>query len=249
MQGDIATKTENRTFLTNVGFSLQEKLADFIGLFYPCFCVGCGTPLRRGETDLCLTCLMNLPAIPTETMRTGALKEHVRGLVEIESATSFLAYGKEGIVQHILQEIKYKGNKELGRRLGRMFGAKLQGACLDGVDALLPVPLHPNKQKLRGYNQSEWIAKGMSEALGIPVWTDVLERKVENTTQTKKGAFERWENVKGIFGVTDATRLNGKHVVVVDDVLTTGATIEACILPMAEAENVKVSIATLAVVY
>jgi predicted amidophosphoribosyltransferase len=129
-----------------------------------------------------------------------------------------------------------------------MLGAKLKQTRFATVDAVLPVPLHPNRLKSRGYNQSEWIAKGIAESLQKEVWTDVLRREVENVSQTKKDSFQRWKNVEGIFSLSDVRSLDGLHLLVVDDVLTTGATLEASILPLKSEKNVRVSVAVLAVV-
>ncbi len=231
-----------RTFVSGV-------LSDFLSMFYPRTCICCGKALSRNETDLCMACEMELPFVPETIMTSGrAIAERFDGRVEVEGATALLRYEKETVSQHILHHIKYKGGKALGYRMGRMLGARLRGTRFQKMDALIPVPLHPNKFKLRGYNQSEWIAKGIGEALGIPVWTDVLVRTVENSTQTRKGAYERWENVKGIFQLVDESKIRGKQLLVIDDVMTTGSTVEACILPIEKVEGVKVSVATLAVV-
>lgn len=227
---------------------ITTRCSDFLDLFYPRLCVGCGKALLSKESDLCLSCLMQLPIVSGTNVLGNFVEEKFYGRVEIEEASSFLYYEKETLSQELLHHIKYQGGKELGRRLGLMFGRYLQGNKFSSVDAIVPVPLHSNKYKIRGYNQSEWIANGLSEALGKPVWTDVLERSVENATQTRKSAVERWKNVEGIFQVMNHREIKGKHLLIVDDVLTTGATIEACAIPLKEIENVKVSVATLAIV-
>lgn len=227
----------------------SEGFRSLLDLFYPRLCIGCGDALFRNEKDLCLACLLELPLMRDNDKFDNFIEERFYGRLTIEHATSFLYYEKETVAQEILHEIKYHGNKELGRRLGAMLGAKMVRERFPQVDALVPVPLHPNKQKSRGYNQSEWIAKGLSEVLKVPVWTDVLERVVENTTQTKKDASQRWENVKGIFRLVNRRSVDGKHLLLVDDVLTTGATIEACAMPLLDVPNVRMSIASLAAVY
>ena len=222
---------------------------DFLNLLYPRVCIGCGEALFKNEEDLCLSCLLQLPLMRDNAQFDNFIEERFYGRLKVEHATSFLYYEKETVAQKILHEIKYHGNKELGRRLGAMFGAKMLREQFPLPEALVPVPLHPNKLRLRGYNQSEWIAKGISETTGLPVWTNVLERIVENSTQTKKGVVERWENVKDIFQLTHQRAVDGCHLMIVDDVLTTGATIEACARPFSECEKVRISIAALAAVY
>lgn len=232
----------------NVKNWLIERCDDLLNLFYPRLCIGCGEILNKHEQDLCLTCLMQLPVISESKLIENFIEERFYGRVNIEEAISYLYYEKETMSQHVLHEIKYHGGKELGYRLGKMFGEHVRRAWFQQVDALVPVPLHPNKLKQRGYNQSEWIAKGMAEELNVPVWTDILERSVENPTQTKKNAIERWENVRGIFQLKCKRDIEGKHLVIVDDVMTTGSTIEACVLPLSTVKDIKISVATLAVV-
>lgn len=238
-----------RLRLCRVKAFIGELLSDFLSMFYPRTCVCCGCALKRNEEDLCVACEVELPFVPMSIMTSGQpIAERFYGRVEVERATALLRYEKETISQHILHHIKYKGGMSLGYRMGRMLGGRLRDTQFQEIDALIPVPLHPNKQKLRGYIQSEWIAKGIGAALDIPVWTDVLERTVENDTQTRKGAYERWENVKDIFRLKDESKIIGKRLLVVDDVMTTGSTVEACILPIEKVDGVKVSVATLAVV-
>ena len=160
---------------------------------------------------------------------------------------AFLIFKKEGIVQKLLHELKYSNNPEIGVLLGRMYGSKLRQ---DGVtfDAVLAIPLHKSKQKLRGYNQSEEFAKGLAEGLNIPLNTSVLKRKEFTETQTKKSKYERWENVSEIFEVKNPEAIQHKHILLVDDVITTGATLEACVHALKKVEGVKVSVASLATV-
>ncbi len=235
--------------LLRVETFMKEVLTDFLSMFYPQTCICCGCALKRNEKYLCMACEVDLPFVPMSVMTSGRpIAERFYGRVEVEGATALLRYEKETISQHVLHYIKYKGGKSFGYRMGRMLGGRLRGTQFQEVDALVPVPLHPNKLKLRGYNQSEWIARGVGDALNIPVWTDVLVRTVENPTQTRKGAYERWENVKGIFQLTDESKIRGRRLLVIDDVMTTGSTVEACILPIETVDGVKVSVATLAVV-
>jgi ComF family protein len=170
------------------------------------------------------------------------------GRVDVDYTASYLFYRKGNHVQHILQEIKYKGNKELGEFLGYNYAIELkQDKIFEQIDLILPIPLHKKKEKRRGYNQSEWIAKGLSKGLERPYLSDVLVRVDFTETQTKKSRFNRWENVKNVFQVQQEELIKNKHVLVCDDVLTTGATMEAALKELIKVEGVKVSVVTLAV--
>ncbi|MFB0925429.1 MAG: phosphoribosyltransferase family protein [Vicingaceae bacterium] len=150
------------------------------------------------------------------------------GRVQIKMATSFYLFSKKGKVQNLLHHLKYKGVKEVGSVVGKLMGYDLnESKQFKEVDFIVPVPLHKNKLKKRGYNQSECIAQGISEAMKIPINTLTLFRKEDSQTQTKKSRYKRWENVGEIFGISNKD-LDGKNVLLVDDVVTTGATLEAC---------------------
>lgn len=169
------------------------------------------------------------------------------GRVPFTDVLSFYVFEKSGKVQRLLHNIKYQDQKELALFLGKQYAKEL---LKDGFaihfDTIIPVPLHKNKLKQRGFNQSEWFAKGLSEELKIPLDTLSMTRPTETSTQTKKRKYERWENVEGIFKINDPAHLSGKHVLIVDDVITTGATIEAAWLALKEVRDVKVSVASLA---
>jgi len=169
------------------------------------------------------------------------------GKVPVYRATSYFHFYKGSPFQQLLHELKYRGNKEIGRVMGRFAGVDLLDTDdFASIDVIVPVPLHPKKQLKRGYNQSEWIARGLSEALNKPVDATHLTRIKENATQTKKSVFERYQNTQGIFALNDVTVFEKKHVLLVDDVLTTGSTLEACALALMESNFVKVSVFTLA---
>lgn len=220
---------------------------DFVSLFYPRLCAGCGTSLVRGEDVLCLNCMADLPRTNYHYNQENPISQIFIGRANIALATSFCRFDKGGRLQHILHELKYKGNCEAGHKLGILFGYDLiQSPLFQNIDAIIPVPLHPRKEKKRGYNQSTEICKGLSESMNKPCVTDNLVRVVNTATQTHKGRFDRWENVSGIFKVKVPELLAGKHLLVVDDVVTTGATLEACSEPLLRIPGVRVSIATVA---
>ena len=169
------------------------------------------------------------------------------GRVPVEEVTALMSYKKANHTQKILHNLKYKGQKEIGAVLGEYFGGQLiTEERYRSVQYILPIPLHPKKQRKRGYNQSEWLAKGLSKGMGIPYLTDVLVRSQFTETQTRKSRFARWQNVKEVFAVQHPEKVAHTHVLVCDDVLTTGATMEAAIRRLLEVEGVRVSVATLA---
>ena len=222
-------------------------LDDLISLFYPRLCAGCATSLVHGEEVLCLNCMADLPRTNYHLNNENPVFQIFVGRVNITMATSFCRFDKGGRLQHLLHELKYKGNREVGHKMGILFGYDLaQDTLFQDIDAIIPVPLHPKKEKKRGYNQSHEICKGLSESLNMPIITGNLVRAIHTASQTRKGRFERWENVSGIFNVNNIALLTGKHLLLVDDVVTTGATLEACCEPLLQIPGVKVSIATLA---
>lgn len=226
---------------------ISKLLTNLLSLFYPKICIGCKKILQENEDNLCLNCLLHLPETNYHLLRENPLEKIFWGRVPVEKVFCFLFYRKGNYVQSLLHELKYKGNKELGSYLSSIYGNKLKEShSLDGIDLILPIPLHPKKLKLRGYNQSEWIAKGLSEVTGIPYSTQYLIRKVFTETQTRKSRFNRWENVKEVFEIQNADDLVGKHILICDDVLTTGATMEAAIQKLLAIGNTKVSVLTLA---
>lgn len=224
-----------------------KLLNNLLSIFYPRLCISCGNILQENEQHLCLNCLLHLPETNYHKTKDNPLNDIFRGRAKVENTLAFLSFRKGNAVQHILHQLKYKGNKEIGAYIGERYGKKLAQAHLfSDADFILPIPLHPKKLKIRGYNQSEWIAKGLSAGLGIPYNTEILVRNTFTETQTKKSRFSRWENVKDVFEISDKEALKGKHVIVCDDVLTTGATTEAAVQKILEIEGTRVSVVTLA---
>jgi ComF family protein len=233
--------TKKRTILDTLW------ITDFIHLFFPNVCYACGEALIEQEEVVCTACYFKLPTTGFHMHQENIISQIFWGRVQIHSATSFLFFNKGGNVQRLMHALKYKGHKEVGVYLGRLFGQTLKESVLfNTADLIVPVPLHPKKQYRRGFNQSEVIAEGMQTSLNIPVSTNNLVRLLYTSSQTKKARYNRWENVKDVFKVKDANAFKGKHLILVDDVLTTGATLEACANPLLEIPNTKVSVATLA---
>ena len=167
------------------------------------------------------------------------------GRVMIQNAASFFYYQKGSRYQNIIHAMKYHGGQQLGLDLGRWYGLELKDSPFACAEMIHPVPLHVSKKRARGYNQSEMIARGISEALGIPLETNLIKRIINTDTQTHKSKYDRWSNVEGIFHVKDPERIRNKHVLLVDDVVTTGSTLEACAAPVLAVEGTQVSILTL----
>lgn len=228
--------------------TIRQLGSDLLSLFSPPVCGACGTALVRGEQTLCVSCLMKLPQTNFHKMRNNMIEKSFWGRIRIERATSFFFFMKGSDFQHLLHALKYKGRSDIGVYLGKRFGNELvTQPDFKHFDRIIPVPLHADKLKKRGYNQSEMIARGLSKAMHIPVDTKVLARTTFTETQTHKSRIERWENVKSVFAANSAINLNGQHVLLVDDVLTTGATIEGCAQALLDKNpTVKISVATLA---
>jgi ComF family protein len=226
---------------------LNQLWSGFVQLFFPEICVTCGDKLVSQEKFICLKCLFDLPRTNFHNLPGNKVEEQFWGRVRIERAASFFFFRKGSRYQKLIHNLKYKGLKELGEVAGKYYGSDLaESPGFSSIDVIIPVPLHPKKERKRGYNQSEWIAKGLGTAINKPVETGNLKRLVYKETQTRKSKFERWKNVEGIFGIDNPAKLENKHVLLVDDVLTTGATIEACCSVLQKVPGIKISIATLA---
>ncbi len=219
---------------------------DLLELFFPALCITCGDRLISQEKYVCVKCWSDLPVTNFHFDADNKVAQLFWGRIKIENATSYFTFKKGSIYQQLIHSVKYRGLKELGFETGRRFGAALSDSeSFAAVDVIIPVPLHPLKEKKRGYNQSEWIAKGIADTLGKSYSVSELKRNIHTSTQTKKNRFERWKNVENIFVVEHPEILAGKHILLVDDIITTGSTLEASAYQLLKIEGVKVSIATL----
>lgn len=225
---------------------LRQQFENLLGLFYPKLCLACGKNLPPRDESICIHCLFNLSKTEFHLHKENRFTEHFWGRVKIENGAALYTFVKGGRAQRLIHNLKYKNKTEIGIKLGRNYGKDLKSAIgFSEVDLILPVPLHPRKQKLRGYNQSDMFAMGLSETMEVPWKKDILLRQVFTTTQTKKKRIERFENVHDAFFINKPEALRGKHVLIVDDVMTTGATLEACASKVLEISNTKVSLATI----
>lgn len=224
-----------------------NPFSSLLDIMYPNLCVVCGNSLTTSEKHLCLSCLYNIPKTNFHLLPNNPLEQRFWGKSPVTRATAFFFYEKGSSFQKILHQLKYKGNKEMGYELGKHAGIDLlDSPDFVSVDVIVPVPLHPKRYQQRGYNQSEWIAKGLAESMDKPIDTANLLRVKENTSQTQKSVYDRYKNTEGIFKLVDNTLFAGKHILLVDDVLTTGSTLEACIQELLKTDDVKISIFTLA---
>ena len=223
----------------------QQLTHDLLRLLYPHLCEGCRQPLTGNEDVLCIACESELPEIENwhpENETTLRLA----GRVPFIKATSFCYFTDDGLLQHLLHGLKYQDKKKNGLYLGRIWGQRLlHNGWMNDIDYLLPVPLHPDKEAKRGYNQTLLIGKGLSEATGIPMLPDALMRVRNTESQTKKNRNERIDNMKDAFAVNNPMQLKNKHIFIFDDVLTTGATLEACATALLQCPGVRVSIGTI----
>lgn len=227
--------------------TLRELFENVVNLFYPRVCAACGDTLLKDEETVCLKCRYLLPKTGYELHADNPLAQMFYGRVRFHAVTACFFFAKQGKVQHLIHELKYKGNWEAGVFLGQQLGESLKNAPLfQGIDYLVPVPLHPKREKKRGYNQSLMIARGIAEVTGIAIGDRFLVRGVNTATQTKKSKEERFQNVKDIFQVCHAEELQGKHILLIDDVLTTGATLESCAHKFEDISGITISAATAA---
>mgnify|MGYP003393595709 CR=1 FL=1 len=227
--------------------SVLGVLHDTISLFIPRHCAGCDRPLHRTEGNICLVCLSDLPRTRFHDDPDNRIELLFRGCVQLEAASAFLHFSRSGRVQHILHRLKYRGDREAGLTLGRLMGREVKEcARFHTVDTVLAVPLHRRKERARGYNQSQILVDGLREEWPLTDAQHGLQRVVRTATQTKRGRLDRWRNVMEAFEVSKPALLEGKHILLVDDVVTTGATMESCIRTLQQVPGVRVSVLTAA---
>lgn len=225
----------------------RDWLRDLKFLFFPDFCLGCHVLLIKEEKKICLACRHDLPVVDLTLDNSNFLDLVFYGRVSLQESASLFYFRKSGKVQNIIHNLKYHGREDVGILLADWFGHELvEERRFQAIDAIVPVPLHKKKLRQRGYNQLTTFGKRLSEIYQRPYVDDVLIRKYANTSQTFKDAFSRWMNVKEIFDVQNAEKLAHKHVLLIDDVVTTGSTLEACAISLLKIQGVKISILTMA---
>jgi ComF family protein len=230
-----------------MAISSKKWLADFLQLFYPHYCEGCGSDMLYAGQFLCSRCLISLPATGFFARADNPVEKIFYGRTDISAAGAAFFFTKQSLMQHLLIELKYRGNKEAGYFLGRMMAYALSASDrFHFVEAMVPLPLHPKKENSRGYNQAGLICKGIAEVWQKPVLEQAIIRREFTETQTHQNRIGRWENMLGVFEVTEPEQLENRHLLLVDDVITTGASLEACATAIRSAADCQISIATAA---
>ena len=220
---------------------------DIVHLLYPEICAGCGSDLRSGKNLLCDECLDGIPVTGFHLHRENPVEKIFRGRLPVVTASAFAYFSKGSVVQNILHSLKYGGNSDLGVVLGRMMGRALKSCeWSNNLSGVIPLPLHFSKVKKRGYNQAGMICDGISIEMKVPVLTGVIGRTKKTATQTRKTRIERWNNIESKFELKNGADVMNKHVLLVDDVITTGATLEACGAELLKIEGLQLSIASFA---
>lgn len=223
--------------------AIKEAL---LHLAYPHVCEGCGTDTLDKDHYLCVHCLNALPKTFYPKHDDNPVEQQFWGRLPLVHACAQYYFTKESTVQHLVHQFKYHGHQELGRYLGRLMGYDLQASGrFDDIEALVPLPLHPSRERKRGFNQAMVLCEGIAEVLHLPLLTGIVIRSESTETQTHKSRLERWENMQGKFHVKASGPAEGRHVLLVDDVVTTGATLEACGRALLQVRGLRLSLATL----
>lgn len=226
---------------------LKSVFSDFFALFYPEVCLACNRVLLKHEEIICNFCDIELPKTLFHTMKENPLEKIFWGRVKLESVAARYYFRKKSKIQRLMHRLKYKGAKEIGIIIGEKYGHELlENPIFRSVNVIVPIPLHPDKERIRGYNQSEMFGIGLSQSMNIPQDTKHFLKATSTESQTKKNRYNRWENVKEIFTIVDEDFFRGKHILLIDDIITTGATIEAAAQMLLKIEGVRVSVVGIA---
>lgn len=227
---------------------MQKWIKPFLHLFFPRYCVVCGRRLREEEQILCMECDLHLPRTNLHRQKDNMVEQLFWGKIPIERGTAFYYYHRGGVYTELVHQLKYQGRQDIGTVMGRLMAYELAPTSFfDNIHSILPVPLHKKRFRERGYNQSECLARGVSEVTGIPIDTTSIARIRYTATQTHKSAHERYENMQEVFRLqVPAASLAGRHILLMDDVLTTSATLTACADALKEVPDLRISILALA---
>ncbi|MBL0104629.1 MAG: ComF family protein [Bacteroidetes bacterium] len=225
---------------------LQRSFDDLSWIFYPKLCAACTRPLYAGEECICTICRFHLPRTQFHLQRENAVEKHFWGKVPLKAATAYYYFSKGEKVQRLIHGLKYKGRQDIGEFVGRLMGVELRDSPFSENELIIPVPLHESKLKIRGYNQSDCFAEGLSQGMNVAFSSTALQRKKQTDTQTRKHRFERFRNVENVFEVKAPSLLENKHILLVDDVVTTGSTLIACAETLLRVPGVRLSFAAMA---
>jgi ComF family protein len=227
--------------------TLGAYTKDFLHLIFPHYCEDCGNDVLEESQLLCLQCLAKLPETNFFTAQGNPIEKTFYGRLQVESAAAGYYFTKDSLIQHLMVELKYHNKREIGVYLGKKIGYMLGSSeRFTSVDCIVPLPLNEKKLQKRGYNQAAVICEGIAEAWNKPVISNAVERKLFTETQTHKDRVSRWQTMQEVFALKNPEVLHDKHVLLVDDIVTTGATLEACGLLMLQIPGIKLSIATVA---
>ncbi len=223
-------------------------IKNLLNLFFPVVCEACNAVLRDNEVVICTSCRHQLPVTNYHFNNSEAVKKIVYGRVKLENATALLHFSKKGIVQQILHNLKYRGHEQISAFLGKWLGSELNKIeTYKTIDIVVPVPLYKTKLRKRGYNQVAEFGKEIANALNAEYNDSVLVKTKSSKTQVFKGRLKRWNDDGALFNITENESLKGKHILLVDDIITTGATVEACASVLLKIDNIKLSLATMAI--
>jgi len=227
--------------------SVRNYFDDFLHLFFPHICIGCNTDVLNDDDVLCAKCINSLPETGFLSAAGNPVEKIFYGRLNVQNAGSAFYFNKDSVIQHAIIELKYKGNQQAGIFLGRLLGQQLANSKrFEDVDFIIPLPLNDKKLFKRGYNQAAIIARGIASMWSKPIIENAVERILFTETQTHKDRVARWETMEGVFTVTQYELLRDKHVLLVDDIITTGATLEACGDAILKIQGTKLSVATIA---
>jgi ComF family protein len=227
--------------------TLKSYFSDLTHLVFPHHCEGCGTDVLQDEQLLCAACINHLPETNYITLTGNPVEKMFYGRLKLAYAGSGYYFTKESLIQHLIHQLKYKGNKDIGIYLGKLIGHQIKSSGrFEDVDALVPLPLNPKREFKRGYNQAAAICEGIAEIWKKPLLKDAVTRTIFTETQTQQDRVHRWENMDGVFQVNNEKAIKEKHVLLVDDIVTTGATLEACGAAILQVADTRLSLVTLA---
>lgn len=223
-------------------------VSSILNLFFPTVCLTCKHILLDNEKHICTTCRHKLPLTNYHLTKDDFVRKQFYGRSKIENATALFHFEKKGIVQQLIHQLKYKEQEHIGRFLGKWLGKELKTTKdYNTVDLVIPVPLHKKKQSKRGYNQVSQFGKEIATALGVDYNENILLKVTNTKSQVTKNRFSRWTGKNDTFALANTKNIKGKHILLVDDIITTGATLEACIQELNKADNIKISLATMAI--
>ncbi|MCX6290182.1 MAG: ComF family protein [Bacteroidetes bacterium] len=225
----------------------MNLFSDLLWILFPELCASCGKALYSGEDVVCSYCRLHLPKTNFHLEKENPVAKQFWGKVNVHAAAAYYYFSKGEKVQHLVHQLKYKGNREVGNFVGELYGTELkQSELFAHAEIVIPVPLHASKLRKRGFNQSDFFAEGLAKAMEIPFSADALKKNLATETQTRKHRYERFENVDRVFEVNKPELVSGKHVLLADDVVTTGSTLTSCAEALLEIPGTTVSIVTMA---